>query len=64
MNKILFALIAVIMMGLTSCENTEKRSADPFSIRNGSTRWGYAQNGCHSRSQKGAEGQNEHTGFN
>ncbi|HRD06565.1 MAG: hypothetical protein U0V54_10485 [Saprospiraceae bacterium] len=25
MNKILFALIAVIMMGLTSCENTEKK---------------------------------------
>jgi len=25
MNKILFALIAIIMMGLTSCENTEKK---------------------------------------
>lgn len=25
MNRILFALIAVIMMGLTSCENTEKK---------------------------------------
>lgn len=25
MNRILFALITVIMMGLTSCENTEKK---------------------------------------